>query len=48
MLALISGAERMNSWGLTEQAAGVISDGMQRLPNFYRNLGDRSGIVVAD
>lgn len=33
--------QRKNSWGLAEQAGGVTSDGLQRLPDFYRwNAGE--------
>lgn len=36
LLGLLSGAERKNSWTITEQAGELTPDGMQRLLNFYR------------
>ena len=35
LLGLLSGAERKNSWTITEQAGDLSPDGMQRLLNFY-------------
>jgi SRSO17 transposase len=35
LLALLSGAERKNSWTIAEQAGDLTPDGMQRLLNFY-------------
>jgi SRSO17 transposase len=35
LLALLSGAERKNSWTIAEQAGDLTPDGIQRLLNFY-------------